>query len=60
MFQKKIKAYQAFSCSLAFISMQTLANELFEGQSGEIISIPAAIHKKADDLTFKTQKEQNN
>jgi murein DD-endopeptidase MepM/ murein hydrolase activator NlpD len=53
MFQKKIKASKLLAV-LVIINMQTFANELFEGQSGEIISIPAAIQKQADDLTFKT------
>ena len=53
MFQKKIKVSKLLAV-LAIINMQTFANELFEGQSGEIISIPAAIQKQADDLRFKT------
>ena len=53
MFQKKIKASKLLAL-LLIINMQTFANELFEGQSGEIISIPAAIQKQADGLTFKT------
>src|SRR6056300_2050367 len=55
MFQKKIKASKLLAV-LVIISMQTFANESFEGQSGEIISIPAAIQKQADDLTFKTSE----
>ena len=46
MFQKKIKASKLLAV-LVIINMQTFANELFEGQSGEIISIPAAIQKQA-------------
>ena len=53
MFQKKIKASKLLAI-FAITSMQAFANELFEGQSGEIISIPAAVEKKSDDLTFKT------
>ena len=55
MFQKKIKASKLLAV-FAIISTQTFANELFEGQSGEIISIPAAIQKHSDDLTFKTSE----
>ena len=55
MFQKKIKASKLLAV-LVIISMQTFANVSFEGQSGEIISIPAAIQKQADDLTFKTSE----
>jgi len=53
MFQRKIKTYNLLAL-FALISMQTLANDLFEGQSGEIISIPASMQKKSDVLTFKT------
>ncbi len=53
MFQKKIKAI-ALLAFFALISMQTFANDLFEGKSGEIISIPAGLQKKSDVLTFKT------
>jgi len=53
MFQKKIKVYN-FITLFVFASIQTLANDLFEGQSGEIISIPAAVQENSDVLTFKT------
>jgi hypothetical protein len=55
MFQKKIKAPKLLAV-FVIISTQTFANELFEGQSGEIISIPAAIQKQSDILTFKTSE----
>lgn len=53
MFQKKTRV----SNLLAFfvlVSIQTFANDLFEGRSGEIISIPAAVQENSDVLTFKT------
>jgi murein DD-endopeptidase MepM/ murein hydrolase activator NlpD len=53
MFQKKIKAPKLLAV-LVIISTHTFANELFEGQSGEIISIPAAVEKNSYDLTYKT------
>ena len=53
MFQKKIKAFSLLAF-FSVVSMQTFANELFEGQSGEIISIPAATQGTSDGLIFKT------
>ena len=53
MFQKKIKASKLLAI-FAITSMQAFANELFEGQSGEIISIPAAAQETSDGLIFKT------
>ena len=55
MFRRKIRI-SVHLVLFAFISIQSLANDLFEGQSGEIISIPAAIDKKSDVLTFKTSE----
>ena len=55
MFRRKIRI-SIHLVLFAFISIQSLANDLFEGQSGEIISIPAAIDKKSDVLTFKTSE----
>mgnify|MGYP003322079511 FL=1 len=53
MFQKKIKTPKLLAL-LALMGTQTFANDLFQGQSGEIISIPAAAQEKSDVLTFKT------
>ena len=53
MFQKKIKTSKLLAL-LALMGTQTFANDLFQGQSGEIISIPAAAQEKSDVLTFKT------
>lgn len=53
MFQKKIKAFSLLAF-FSVVSMQTFANGLFEGQSGEIISIPAAAQETSDGLIFKT------
>ena len=53
MFQKKIKTFSLLAL-FGLVSTQTFANDLFEGQSGEIISIPAAAQEKSDVLTFKT------
>ena len=53
MFQKKINAFNLLAFFI-LVSMQTFANGLFEGQSGEIISIPASAQEKSDVLTFKT------
>ena len=53
MFQKKIKAFGLLAF-FGLVSMQTVANGLFEGQSGEIISIPAATQETSDVLIFKT------
>ena len=53
MFQKKIKTSKLLAL-LALMGAQTFANDLFQGQSGEIISIPAAAQEKSDVLTFKT------
>ena len=55
MFRRKIRI-SIHLVLFAFVSIQSLANDLFEGQSGEIISIPAAIDKKSDVLTFKTSE----
>ena len=52
-FQKKIKAFSLLALS-SLVSIQIFANGLFEGQSGEIISIPAAAQEKSDILIFKT------
>ena len=52
-FQKKIKAFKLLAI-LALISTQAFANNLFEGKSGEIISIPASAQKQSDVLIFKT------
>ena len=53
MFQKKIKGCSVLAL-FSLVSIQTFANDLFEGQSGEIISIPAAVQENSDILTFKT------
>ena len=53
MFQKKIKRPKLLAL-LALMGTQTFANDLFQGQSGEIISIPAAAQEQSDVLTFKT------
>ena len=53
MFQKKIKGLSLLTF-FSLVSMQTFANGLFEGQSGEIISIPAAAQETSDGLIFKT------
>ena len=55
MFQKKIYTFNLIGL-FALISLQTFANDLLEGQSGEIISIPASTQKQSDILTFKTSK----
>jgi murein DD-endopeptidase MepM/ murein hydrolase activator NlpD len=55
MFQKKINTFNLIGL-FALISLQTFANDLLEGQSGEIISIPASTQKQSDILTFKTSK----
>ena len=53
MFQKKINILNLLTiCALA--SMHAFANDLFEGQSGEIISIPAANEVQLNSLTFQT------
>jgi murein DD-endopeptidase MepM/ murein hydrolase activator NlpD len=52
-FQKKIKTFSKLAL-FSLISLQTFANDLFQGQSGEIISIPAAAQDTSDILTFKT------
>ena len=53
MFQKKINILNLLTiCALA--SMNAFANDLFEGQSGEIISIPAASEVQLNALTFQT------
>ena len=53
MFQKKINILNLLTiCALA--SMHAFANDLFEGQSGEIISIPAANEVQPNALTFQT------
>ena len=53
MFQKKTRASNLLAF-FVFVSIQTFANDLFEGESGEIISIPAAVQENSDVLTFKT------
>ena len=53
MFQKKIKALSLLAF-FSVVSMLTFANGLLEGQSGEIISIPAATQETSDGLIFKT------
>ena len=53
MFQKKTRASNLLTF-FVLMSLQTFANDLFEGQSGEIISIPAAVQENSDFLTFKT------
>ena len=55
MFQKKIKASSLLTL-IALISIQSFASDLFEGKSGEIISIPAAAKNKSNVLTFKTSR----
>ena len=45
MFQKKIKTPKLLAL-LALMGTQTFANDLFQGQSGEIISIPAAAQEQ--------------
>ena len=53
MFQKKINILNLLTiCALA--SMHAFANDLFEGKSGEIISIPAANEVQPNALTFQT------
>lgn len=53
MFQKKINILNLVIFS-ALASMHALANDFFEGQSGEIISIPAADEVQPNTLNFKT------
>lgn len=53
MFQKKNNIFTLFAL-FACVSFQTYANTLFEGQSGEIISIPASAKPQTDNLIFKT------
>ena len=53
MFQKKIKGFSLLPF-FSLVCMQTFANGLFECQSGEIISIPAAAQETSDVLIFKT------
>jgi murein DD-endopeptidase MepM/ murein hydrolase activator NlpD len=53
MFQKKINILNLVTIC-AFASMNALANDFFEGQSGEIISIPAADEVQPNTLTFQT------
>tara|TARA_B100000287_G_C20668150_1_gene792472 strand:- start:456 stop:1253 length:798 start_codon:yes stop_codon:yes gene_type:complete len=53
MFQKKsnnLNLAVLFTC----ISLQTFANDFYEGKSGEIISIPAPMSTQSNSLTFKT------
>ena len=54
MFQKKIKTSKLIAL-FTLISTQIFANDLYEGRSGEIISIPAVGNKTSDALTFKTK-----
>ena len=53
MFQKKINILNLLTI-FALASMNAFANDLFEGQSGEIISIPAANEVQLNALTFQT------
>ncbi len=53
MLQKKNNNFTFFAL-IAFVSLQTYANNFIEGKSGEIISIPASAKAQPDDLTFKT------
>ena len=53
MFQKKINLLNLF-LFISFTSLQIIAADLIEGQSGEIIPIPAPQDKNIDQLTFKT------
>ena len=53
MFQKKINILNLLTI-FALASMNAFANDLFEGQSGEIISIPAANEVQTNALTFQT------
>ena len=54
MFLKKINVLN-FIVLFALISLQTFSSDLFEGQSGEIISIPAPNNAQTiNALTFKT------
>ena len=53
MFQKKINILNLLPIC-AFLSMHAFANDLFEGKSGEIISIPAANGVQPNALTFQT------
>ena len=53
MFQKKIKILNLLTI-FALGSMHASASDFFEGQSGEIISIPAANEAHPNALTFQT------
>ena len=53
MFQKKNNLLNLF-LFVSFTSLQIIAADLIEGQSGEIIPIPAPQNKNVDQLTFKT------
>ena len=53
MFMKKINVLNCL-VFLAFISLEALSSDGFEGQSGEIISIPAPKNAQVNALTFKT------
>ena len=53
MFQKKIKILNLLTI-FALGSMHASASDFFEGQSGEIISIPAANEVQPNALTFQT------
>ena len=53
MYQKKINLLNLF-LFVSFTSLQTNAADLIEGQSGEIISIPAPQNINENHLTFKT------
>ena len=53
MFQKRINCLNLF-LFISFASPQTIVADLIEGQSGEIIPIPAPQNIDEDQITFKT------
>ncbi len=53
MFQKKINILNLVTV-FTLASIDAIANDFFEGQSGEIISIPAANEVQPNTLTFQT------
>ena len=53
MFLKKTNVLN-FVAFFTLISLQTYSSDLFEGQSGEIIAIPAPMNAQTNALTFKT------
>jgi len=53
MFQQKINS-TSLAVLITIMSLQSVADDLIEGQSGEIISIPAPAKIQPNALTFKT------